>query len=343
MIPRRILIIQLRRVGDVLLTTPAISNLRKQFPQAKIDFLVESPGKCVLDGNPNLDEILCYDKSRPLWWLRHIRSRRYDWVIDFLGNPRTMWITLASGAPLKAGFDFIGRGWVYRVKISRPKGPRHIVQQKLDLLRALGVRCEDVGLEMHLAEKDRAQAEKFLQGQGVGPRDTIIGIIPTHRRQTRRWTAHGFAAVADHLQKAHRFKTMLFWGPGEETQTQAVMEAMETKPIIIPLVSLTEMAALLQRCRAVVTNCNGPMHLAEAIGTPTLTIYGPTQPEVWNPGGPDHRIIQAVDVACLGCNLNECPTQHECMRDLPARRVWRELERMLGLTAPASTEATQGA
>jgi ADP-heptose:LPS heptosyltransferase len=136
---------------------------------------------------------------------------------------------------------------------------------------------------------------------------------------------------------------MLFWGPGEESQMQDVVEAMESKPVIIPLVSLTQMAALLERCRAAVTNCNGPMHLAEAVATPTLTIYGPTEPEVWNPGGPHHRYIQAAGVDCLGCNLNECPTQHECMRHLPAQRVWQELERMLGLPAPAGAQAPQGA
>ena len=284
--PRRILIVQLRRVGDVLLTTPVVTNLRRRFPEARIDFLVEPPGDQVLQGHPGLDEVLRYDKSRPLAWLWQVRRRRYDWVVDLQGNPRTALLTLASGAAVKAGFDFRGRGWAYGIKIPRSPVPKHIVQQKLDLLRALDVPCEAPELTLSLDRAERRQAEEFLRGQGSGPGAPLIGLVPTHRRATRRWTARGFAALADRVQAAHGAKVVLFWGPGEEDQRDAVLRLMKTRPIVIPKIGLRGMAALLERCEAVVTNCNGPMHLAEAVGVPTLTIYGPTEPVIWNPGGP---------------------------------------------------------
>ena len=100
---------------------------------------------------------------------------------------------------------------------------------------------------------------------------------------------------------------------------------------MIPATSLREMAALLAACRLVVTNDNGPMHLAVAVGTSTLTLYGPTDPLAWNPGGPRHQAVQASDVPCLGCNLNECPFGHECMTHISPERLLGLCREMLAV------------
>src|SRR3954469_1183190 len=96
--PKSILVIQLRRLGDVLVTTPAVEALRLAYPKAKIDFLVEKPGDQLLSGNPNLDVVVLYDTARPWAMIREVRRRRYDWVIDFLGTPRSAIVTALSGA-----------------------------------------------------------------------------------------------------------------------------------------------------------------------------------------------------------------------------------------------------
>lgn len=324
--PHKILIVQLRRVGDVLLTEPVAANLRKRFPRAQIDFLAEPPGASLLRGNPNFNEILVYDKNHPALWIWNVRRRKYDWILDYLGNPRTLWISLFSGAKIRAGFDFTGRGWAYNQKIPREVKPRRLVEQKLDLLRKLGVPVEDAQARVYLNEQDRSRAKVFWTEQGWTEKDRVIGLAPTSRRATRRWTPRGYAELADRLISEHGFRVLFFWGPGEEDQLESVMRLTQRSPAVLPAgVGLRDMAGFLERCAMLVANSNGPMHLAEAAGTPTLTIYGPNAPEVWEPGGPKHRFIQAEGVACLRCNLNRCPTQHECMEQLSAKTVERNV------------------
>src|SRR4051812_3515923 len=105
MIPKKILLIQLRRVGDVVFTIPMIGALKRQFPDSQIDFLVEKPSDQLVRLHPGLHEALVYGSDRPLHWIREIRRRRYDWVIDFHANGRTLILALFSGAPVKAGFE----------------------------------------------------------------------------------------------------------------------------------------------------------------------------------------------------------------------------------------------
>src|SRR4051812_19415278 len=136
--PSSILILQLRRIGDVLFTLPAAGALRRQFPQARIDFLTEKPSDQLARLNPNLSEVLVYDRERPVHWLKEIRARRYDWVIDFHANGRTLMLSLFSGAPLRAAFrGSATRRFVYN-HLAETTDRKYIVEQKMDLLKSLG-------------------------------------------------------------------------------------------------------------------------------------------------------------------------------------------------------------
>ena len=140
--PSSILVIQLRRLGDVILTTPALDALKKKFPDAKLDFLVEKPGAEAVAGNPAIDETLVYDAEGPLGalsWAFKIRARRYDWVIDFLANPRTALIAALSGAAVKAGPAHVARRWAYNVKMIQSTETCYAALEKVRWLSALGV------------------------------------------------------------------------------------------------------------------------------------------------------------------------------------------------------------
>ena len=329
--PKRILIIQLKRAGDVIVTTPVLASLRAVLPESKIDFLVDQPFAPLLENNPHIDKVQVYDRQalRSTW--RRLRDASYDWILDFQSSPRSVLAGLYSGARLRYGYGvpFWGR-FFYRA-IPRPGGGVSATEGKMSLVRALLPQVPLAGeRRIYLMEKEREWAVTQMGSAGKG----AIGLVPTHRRASRRWPASYFAELSRRLISSGH-PVWFFWGPGEKDYVEAIgRQVPETR--MIPETSLREMAALLNQCKIVVTNDNGPMHLASAVGAPTVTIYGPTDPACWNPGGPRHRVLQAAHLSCLGCNLNDCPFGHECMEGVTPDRVVSEVEDMLsGVLAEA--------
>lgn len=331
----KILIIQLRRIGDVIVTTPVIDALRAAFPDARIDFLVEDAAAPVLRDYPGLDEALVFDKRRFFHWLWEVRRRRYDWVLDFMNNPRTAQIALFSGAPVRAGYSVPGWGLVYSVRRPHSRTPKYAVQHKFDLLRALGLTPPADALpRIRVTEEDFAPARAWWQAAGLDRFRRRIGIVPTHRHPIRRWPAQRFAELMELLLREPDRAAVLFGGPGEEDYIRPLAERFPGRAFQIPIGALRTAAALLARCDAVATSDNGLMHLSVAVGTPTVTVYGPTWPDSWNPRRAPHRWVQAHGLSCLGCNLDRCPYRHECMEWVSAARVAREME--LALASPAA-------
>jgi len=159
----KILIIQLRRIGDVILTIPVIEALRNNFPDYQIDFLVEKQGAEILKGNRSLNAVHVYDSTRPVYWIRKIKSMKYDYIFDFLSNPRTAVITLLSGAKNRAGLDFPVRGLAYNKKISLKNAPQSLVEFKLDFLRSYGLKAASFVPEISLDENEKNKSLRILE------------------------------------------------------------------------------------------------------------------------------------------------------------------------------------
>jgi lipopolysaccharide heptosyltransferase II len=327
--PSKILILQLRRIGDVVVTTPVIDVLRAAFPRAVIDFLVEPGMAPILENYPGLSETLLFDKGRLLWWAREVRRRRYDWVLDFMNNPRTAQLAFLSGAPVRAGFETPGWGLVYTHRVPRPVAPLYNVQHKFNLLRALGVSAPDRALpRLSFSEADFAGAAAWWRERGLEAAAERVAVLPMHRHPVRQWPLDKFADVMERLLKKPGRVLALFGGPGEEESLARLASSFAERVHVIPPGALRRAGAILSRMRAAVTNDSGLMHLAVAAGVPTVTIYGPTSPGSWNPG-PPHRVLRAHGLACLECNRDRCPYGHECMAWVSAERVHREVEAVL--------------
>ena len=292
----RILIIQLRRVGDVIFTLPVIGTLRKHLPDARIDFLVEPPGDQMVRLHPGLNETLVYDKDRPLEWLMKIRRNRYDWVLDFHSNGRTLLLTLASGAPLRAGLDGpFTRRIVYTHRV-RTTDSKYLPEQKLDVLRALGIPCEGWDWGLKIPEAEAVWAENLLDKSGVKAGDILVGLAPATRRPIRAWMEDRWAFVAEKLAAGSK-KILLLWGPGEKDLAERVRGSIKNAPegrVILPEeTTLLQLAALIKSCSAVLAVDNGPKNMAVALGVPTLTLSGPTNPLSFAPhGDPRHLVVR---------------------------------------------------
>ena len=320
--PHSILIIQLRRLGDVILTVPAVDALKKLYPGAKLDFLVEAPGAEALKGHPSIDETLVYD-ARGIWdalaLARRIRARRYDWVVDFLANPRTALLTAFSGARLKAGPAHVARRWAYNRLMLQSPAPCYAALEKIRWLASLelDVDLTQVLPRLHLAERP-ANCEN------------IVGLIPPSRKDTRRWPAASYARLGRLLRDKHGCRLKIFWGPGEKPLAEEVARAIGEHAELAPETpTIADLARELAACRVVVSNCAGAKHVAVALGVPTVTIHGSSDPAVWTPVHPDHRFVRLEELDCIGCRRNDCPYGLECLRQLPAERVLPAVSELL--------------
>ncbi|MCK5534008.1 glycosyltransferase family 9 protein [bacterium] len=317
-------------MGDILLTTPVISVLHKAFPQAQIDFLIEKPFFDILSGNPYLNNIIISKKGflNQLNLIKKIRKEKYDFLFDFLGNPRTALISFFSKARKKIGFDFRGRKFAYNIRVKRDDKPKYIVDFKLDALRAVGI---DIGderepLSMFVPSGAQTFAENFFADNNLDKKKPVIGISPTSRKQTRIWPGEYFALLADKLIQKYNAQIIFLWGPGEIEKIQKIISLMKNKAVIIPRVDIKQLAALIKKCNLLISNDNGPKHIAVAMEVPSITIYGPTQSECWNPPEQEHRVLRA-DVACIGCNQNECFSM-QCMDKVTPEKVEEVFLRM---------------
>ena len=326
----RILVIKLRAVGDVLLSTIVTKNLRLAYPLAQIHYLTERPSLDVLKGNPFVDDVLVYDRetmSGPAL-IRAVRHGRYDVVIDLFGNPRTALLTRLSGARQRVGFRFRGRTYAYNIVVEPRGNMVHNTEFNLDALGALGVAIQDRSIYFSFDDGDARYVESFLP-PGFARGSFVVCINSGGGWYTKRWGLERFAALADTLVEEYGARIVLPWGPGQLPEAEEIRKAMTRDAFIPPATTLCQLGALLKRCSIVVSNDSGPMHIAAAVGTPVLGIYGPTDPLLQGPYGDNHVVVRNEGLDCLGCNLTSCPIGHPCMLGLSVETVLQGVRLLL--------------
>ena len=330
-IPRaeRALIIKLRGIGDVVLSTPVIDNLAAAYPGIRIDYLCERFAAPAVEGLPNIRSVIAFDRKREsgMELVRKVRAARYDLVIDLFGNPRTALVTRLSGARHRAGFPFRGRAYAYNHLVT-PRGSEvHNVEFNLDVIRALGIPFASVRPSFPLVDGAVAAAAEWLTAQGLDGRE-LIGVNPSGGWSAKRWRLEHFAELTRLLRDRRGASVLLFWGPGGLEDVTTVNERSGSGAHILPRTTVKEMGAFIARCSYFISNDAGPMHMAAALGVPSLGIYGPTNPRLQGPFGPGNAWVRNEEVDCLECNLLDCPIGHPCMTDLTPERVFSAFERM---------------
>ena len=327
---RRLLVIKLRAIGDIIQSTVVTKNLRLAFPGAAIHFLTEPAGKEVLKRNPFIDGAIVYDRSfmSGLDLIQEVRRGHYDTVIDLFCNPRTALVTRLSGAVRRVGFRFRGRTYAYNI-VAEPRGDRvHNTQFNLDALEALGVPIRDRSTYFSFDSDDARFVDGFLP-VAPGARPFIVCINSGGGWYTKRWGRDRFAALADRVVDKWGAKIVLAWGPGQREEAEEIQRLMGGTALVPPATTLGQLGALLQRCSIVITNDSGPMHIAAAVGTPVLGIYGPTDPRLQGPFGDRHVVVRNEEIDCLGCNLTKCPIGHPCMLGLGVETVLDGVRRLI--------------
>ena len=301
---KRILLIQLRQLGDILLTTPCLRALKAVDPGCHITFLSHGMGRHILVGQPDLDELVTYGSDWPFWrelaLARSLRRQSFDLVIDFMNNPRSAFYARMTGAPRRLAFTS-ARRFAYTATIPRPSGADYIVRDKFRLLAAAGVddasltRSEFFRPTFPWQPADARVAEEFWSASpALQTAPLRVGISPTHRRLARRWPLAAYAQLADLLVEKHGAQVVWLWGPGEEDLVREAMAHCRRPTRLAPPTSLRELGAFMAHLDLCIANSNGPSHIAVAVDTPSLQIHGPTRASSWCPMTSRHGAVSSA-------------------------------------------------
>jgi lipopolysaccharide heptosyltransferase II len=327
---KKILIVKPRAIGDVLLSTPVIENIKSLFPQWEIDFLCEKFAAPVVEGNPFLRNVITYNTKKDSTFsiIRRIRNNNYDIVIDLFGNPRTAMITRWSGAKTRIGFPFRGRAYAYTAHINPRGGEVHNVEFNLDALKYFDLPITSQKPLFPLSDKEIRFAEEYFMQNNLSSKK-VIGINATGGWYAKRWKTGSFGKLITRISQSGNYEFLLFWGPGEYEDALAIQKETDTAVHVIPKTTLKEMGALLQRCSYLVSNDAGPMHVGAALDVPTLGIFGPTNPHLQGPYGERNVWVRNEELDCLGCNLMNCPIGNVCMTELSVDVVYSAFQKLI--------------
>lgn len=327
---KKILVIKLRAIGDVLLSTPVLENLRARYPDAVIDVLTERFASDVVCENPFINSVIAFDRKRESSFslLQRVRTAHYSLVLDLFCNPRTAFITFTSGARVRVGFPFRFRGYAYTVKVVPRGGDVHNVHFNLDALRAISIPVMTDRPIFRLSFGALQFADDWYRTLPV-QKKMLIGVNAGGGWISKRWGVKQFAAFADMTAERLDAVIVVFWGPGEEHDAQELANSMKHNSFLMPKTTLQQSAACTQRCAYFVSNDSGPMHIAAALGVPTLGIFGPTNPNLQGPFGHQHVWVRNEKLACLGCNVTTCAIGNMCMSELTPDTVYQAFEQLI--------------
>ncbi len=343
----KILIIRLSSLGDILHTLPALKSLRKSFPQARIEWLVEKNNRFLLSVVDGIDEILVIDTStlrqnawdnsawRQIWNLvRTLRARHYDFCLDFQGLLKTAFLSLFSGAQTRVGFskDLVREypaHWFYQQKLSRPDRQLHVVTLNQRLAGMIGAESVPINLDFFVSEEDSHTVDSLLKRERL---TDFIVLNPGGGWPTKRWGFDKYGILAARIQAELALQVVVTTGPGEETFYSSIAKHCGSPaPRHLPIPFL-QLIPLFKSARLLIAGDTGPFHLACALGTPVVGIFGATSPVRNGPWRSDEEVVTR-SLPCSFCNGRTCPTQIECM-DISVHEVFAAVVRRLRRKAP---------
>lgn len=343
--PRKILLIRLKGIGDVILSTPLLRALKKAFPKAEVHFLTRSASAPILKKNPHVDQVLIHpEKAGSLpelaGFVRSLRAARYDWVLDLAAEPRSAWLTLATGARLRAGYAFRFRQWAFNRRIPKNKVRKYQVEVNLDILRALGVPDDGNRTEIFLERSELEWAERsWGELEKNGKMKWKVGFNPTGMWSSKRWPADHWRRLGSLVRQKWGAQPVLFGAPADREILEEIRWGTGDTFLVKPEGGLLESAAFVSKMDLLIGNDGTPQHLAQAFGVKSLTLCGPHWGMSWTkPGDRRHRYLQHF-LDCGPCDLNVCPyprpeglaahVHQECLLKITPMKVFEMAGEML--------------
>lgn len=346
---KRILVVKMRSLGDVVLAAPSFGAIRRAFPKAWITILTSPPSHEILKKTGWANEVFAYNKTaldrQPLLikWLKgfrfaqELRNRKFDVALDLYGSHRSAQLVKATGAALQAGLDLPETRGFYHARADASDRQTVSVRELDDrVLRLAGVETDAVEAWPVPGEAEEA-AGRFFVANGFTDDDLVVALNPFASCVSKEWHPWKWGEVAAELDSVG-IKVLFTCAPMERRRLAGIEATSGRRFPSYSNGSLLPLLGLYRRCRAVISCDAGPRHLAAAVGTPTLTVWGPELPSRWHPYELRKHPIVVRDVPCRPCGLSVCVEHnHMCMVGLKTDDVLKALKRLLRDEGPKKT------
>ncbi len=319
---KRILIVKLSSIGDVVHTLPVLSALRKKFPKSYIAWVVKKQIANIIINHPHLDEVISYEGPRKT--AKKLRSLNFDLAIDLQGLFRSGFLTFVSGAEVRLGFSRANSRELSRLFLNQRVTPgeedRHVIDKNLSLLRPLGIEVKKKEFIIPVSHENREYITNFLREKGITSSDLLIALHPGASWPSKLWPEERWAELVDRLIEELKVKAILLWGAGDKNSIDRIAKITENRPIISCKTNLKELACLISKCRLFIGGETGPLHIACALNIPTVALIGPTDSVRNGPYGEGHTVIEK-DLPCRGCWRHKCK-RLDCMKLITVDEVF---------------------
>ncbi|MBI5124048.1 MAG: lipopolysaccharide heptosyltransferase II [Candidatus Omnitrophica bacterium] len=337
----KILIARMDKIGDVVLSTPAIKAVRDAYPDSHIAVLVRPYAVDIVDGNPYINEVITYDKKgrekglfENIRFILNLRRAKFDLAIILHPKNSAHISTFLAGIRQRVGYDNkMGMLLTRRIPHTKQFGFKHESDYVLDVLRYIGIETKNKSLYM---PANKASEEKirgvFLAG-GISENESVVSMHPAASCPSRRWSVERFAKAADALADRHTAKIVIVAGPEDKASGDRMAALMKSKSLNLSgKTSIADLASVLRRSRLFISNDSGPVHVACAVGTPVISIFGRNDrgisPKRWGPIG-KYDVALHKDVGCEVCLAHRCKQGFKCLEAISVQDVLSAAENML--------------
>ncbi len=343
---RRILVTRTDRLGDLVLSTPVFEALRKHFPDTHLACLTFVENREVVEGNPFLNEVILYDKkgSEKGWWgnfrfARKLARGRFDAVIHLHPTNRMHLVSWLARIPMRIGYrKKCGWALTQSIEDQKKEGLKHESEYNFDLLKLLNVPSNGrPNPYFPLKEKDQRSLHLLLRNLGLGADRSYAVLNPSASCPSKIWPLDRFAALSDVLQKKYGLATVLI-GSGGDRKFAAKVKSLAELSVkdLSGKISIGMLGWLLKEAKLLISNDSGPVHVAQAVGTPVVSIFGRNQaglsPRRWGPLGEGGRVIHK-EVACPVCLAHNCQINFLCLDAVSVEEVLSAAEEVAALAS----------
>jgi heptosyltransferase I len=324
---RRILLIKPSSLGDIVHAMPTCAAIRRTYPKARLTWLVKRGWAGLVERIHGVDRVWPVESTLKGWLSQVplLRAERFDLVVDLQGLFRSAAIGWVAGSSLLVGFENGREGspWFYSRRVPVPHSEMHAVDRYLLVAKAVGAESGVPEFRFCIPSTDYEEVDRLLSRSGVTPGTNWMAMNISARWPSKRWPASSFAEVADRLQQEGRGPVVMIGGPDERADIAEVKGMMKTSAIDLAGATTVELLpALLSRASQLITNDSGPMHIAAAVGTPVVALFGPTSAVRTGPYGVGHTVLTGK-VPCSPCFSRTCHNTLplECLRTVLPEQV----------------------
>jgi heptosyltransferase-3 len=346
---RNIVVIKLRYIGDTLLITPVLDALKGAFPNASIATVVNKGTEPVLLNNPATDAIIPVDRTASISNyasdMRLIRNSHFDLAIDLTGADRSAFLARWSGAQVRMGYrghSFLRNHLFYNVLVDADEGALHKVDHHLAMVEAMGLPINDRTPKMYLTDEEMISTADLLRKKGLHSEMPFIVMHPGARRWYKSWPLEFFSRLGNRIVNELHIPVVLAGGEADQDAVQNIQGGMSASCINVGAqLSLRKLACLLKMASLCVVNDSSPMHMAAAVGSPTISLFGLTDPNNWAPRGSIHRVFSSECPCRPYGHRRECPEGvNRCMWKIDVEKVFDTVK--TALTSSSKQRGSDG-